>query len=231
MTRRLFSAIVLSLVLFFSASAFADSGELLNFQGLGDSQTVGNFYNGSGLASTPNYGVTFSSNFFGLKPAANGGSGNFSSSVTGPTGTFTIGTAIFIGGTLGSQVTGTMNVAPGFSNGINFYYTAGFSAGQTETVTIWSGANGTGTVLATIVLGNNNGSCSAPLYCNWTVAGASFSGTAHSVTFSGPANELGLADITLGSSTTAVPEPSPVYLLGTGLIAISFGKTRKFFGL
>jgi hypothetical protein len=221
MPRTVFSAIVLSLVLFFSSSAFANSGELLSFQGLGDMEQVGNFYNGSGITGTPNYGVTFSSNFFGLRSVFNGGIGDFASTVTGTP-------AIFINGPIGSPAVGTMNVAPGFSNGLNFFYTAGFTGGQTETVTVWSGANGTGAVLAVITLSNNNASCTAPLYCTWSSVGASFSGTAHSVTFSGPADELGLSDITLGSATTAVPEPSSVSLFGTGLVCLSLGGIRRY---
>jgi len=208
--------------LFFSASpAYANSGELMTFQGLGDLQPVGNFYNGGGLANTPNYGVTFSSNFFGLRAIANGGAGNFAPT---PTGT----PAIFMNGPTGSMVTGVMNVAPGFSNGLNFFYTAGFTGNQTETVTIWSGSNGTGTVLATISLANNNSSCTTPAYCVWSNVQESFSGTAHSVTFSGPANEIGFADITLNSSTTAVPEPSSLYLMGLGLAGVSAGQIRKW---
>jgi len=49
------------------------------------------------------------------------------------------------------------------------------------------------------------------------------------VTFSGPANELGLADITLGSNSTAVPEPSTIYFLATGLTGLSVGSIRRFF--
>ena len=215
-------AALLSLVLLMSASAFANSSEFLDFTGLGDLQTVGNFYNGGGVPGTPNYGVTFSSNFFGLRAIANGGAGNFSST---PTAT----PAIFINGTTGTAATGVMNVTNGFSSGLNFFYTAGFASGQTETVTIWSGANGTGTVLATIALSNNNAGCTAPLYCSWTNAGLTFNGTAHSVTFSGPANELGLTDITIGSNVPAVPEPSSVYLMGAGILAISAGWMRKYF--
>jgi hypothetical protein len=204
-----------------SSSAFAHSGQLLSFQGLGDLQPVGDFYNGSGLPNTPNYGVTFSSNFIGLRSYANGGNGNFAGTLTGTP-------AIFINGTVGSAVTGTMNSTPGFSNGLNFYYTAGFTGNQTETVTVWSGANGTGTVLATITLGNNNGSCTNPAYCVWSNVGINFSGTAHSVTFSGPADEIGFSDITLGSNSTAVPEPSTMYLLGFGIFGIAASQARRF---
>lgn len=230
MARSVCAAFILSFALFFvSARAYANSGELMNFQYLGDLQPVGNFYNGDGLTSTPNYGVTFSSNFFGLRSYQNGGPGNFAANLTGTP-------AIFINGTTGLAATGIMNVTPGFSNGLNFFFSAGFASGQNETVTIWSGANGTGTVLATITLANNNAGCTAPLYCNWTDVGVSLCtansvtcGTAHSVTFSGPANQLGISDITIGSTTTGVPEPSSIYLLGTGLAAVSLGKLRGYF--
>src|SRR5580698_11168672 len=115
-----------AVVLLASAAALADSTEILTFSGLGDNQPVGNFYNGGGLTSTPNYGVTFSSNFFGLRSFANGGSGQFSGTPDGMP-------AIFVNGTVGSTATGTMNVAPGFSGGINCFFTAGFQSGQTET--------------------------------------------------------------------------------------------------
>jgi len=228
MIRSLCSAVLLS-VLFLASSAFASSGDLLNFQGLGDLQAVSNFYNGSGLGATPNYGVTFSPNFLGLRSYAQGGNGDFS-----PTPVlFT--PAVFISngmtGTVGAAITGVMNVAPGFSTGLNFFYTAGFAANQSETVTIWSGANGTGTVLATIALSNNNTGCSAPMYCNWSNAGLTFTGTAHSVTFTGPADEIGFSDVTLGSSTTAVPEPSTIFFLATGLVGMGIPRLRRFFRL
>ncbi len=220
-------ALVLSVVVLATA-AFAKSGELLTFQGLGDLQTVGDFYSGGGLTSTPNYGVSFSSNFFGLQSdnSSFGGAGNFAPLVIPGTYVLPDTKALFIMGATGAPVTGMMNVARGFTRGINFFFTAGFQPGQSGVVQIWGGADGTGPLLATISLSNNNGSCTTVSYCNWSNIGATFTGRARSVTFTGPANEFGLAQMTLGASTTAIPEPSSILFLGLGLAALSLQARR-----
>lgn len=219
MIRRLsgFFTFLLSFMLL-ASYASANSVDLLNFNYLKNGQQVATFYDGgSGNPNIPNYGVTFSSNFYGLRSEFQGGAGAFSPD---PTST----PVIFILGTTGSLVTGSMNAANGFSSGINFFYTAAFQ----ETATVWSGANGTGTVLDTITLSANDVNCTGVGYCNWTDVGLSFSGTAHSVTFSGPANGIGISDITLGQSTSAVPEPSSIYLLATGIAGICGQGIRRF---
>jgi len=184
------------------------SAELMNFGGLQNLQPVGTTYSG----------VSFSSNILVLRAVGRNGSGAFAPD---PTQT----PIIFINGVTGSSATGIINVAAGFSTGIQFYFTAGFN----ETVTVWSGYNGTGTILATLALSPNNLPCTGfPSYCNWTSASLGFSGTAKSVTFTGPANGLGIADITLNSTTSAIPEPSSIYLLATGLGAMGLHGVRRF---
>jgi hypothetical protein len=216
MVRRLGAAFAVIFCLLLCVSiASANSANppvVLSFQGLQDGQLLGNVYN------TPVFGgVTFSSNIFVSRPTFEGGSGNF---MPDPTQT----PAIFISGTPGSSVNGSINVSNGITTGINFYYTAAFR----ETATIWSGANGTGLILATMTLSANDANCSTVAYCNWTDVGMSFSGTAGSVTFSGPANAIGLADITLNQTSTAVPEPSSIFLLGTGIISFCAQNIRRF---
>jgi hypothetical protein len=212
MVRSVGAALTLSLWLLLSSSlAHANSVDLLTFYGLKDGQAVGNFYNGSGVASTPNYGITFSSNFIGARSSSLGGSGGLSAD---PTST----PYIYINS---STLPGIMNVAGGFSSGLNFFY----AALSNETVTVWSGINGTGTVLASMTLST---SCSSVASCTWFDAGLAFTGTAESVTFSGPANGIGISTMVLGQSTPAVPEPSSIYLLGTGLLGICAYQVRRF---
>lgn len=219
MPRAHVTAAVLTLFALLSLPAYANS-TYLTFQGLKDGEPISNFYNGGsgGFGSMSNYdfGITFSSNALAIKSYLKGGSGGFNP-------TQTTSTALFFTGT-----SGYMNVSGGFNNGINFLYVAG----ATGTVTVWSGANGTGTVLATINLAPNGGSgsgCSGyPSLCNWTAVGLSFSGTAQSVTFSGASNQLGITDITVGSSRAAVPEPSSLLLFGSGLLLLSTRMRKRY---
>jgi hypothetical protein len=106
-----------------------------------------------------------------------------------------------------------MNVAAGFNTGFSFYYAAAFAG----SISVYSGLNGTGTLLATLTLpAVGVQDVTEPYYGleGWTPIGVSFSGTAESVDFSGTANYIAFADVTLNSSTpiigSGVPETTGI---------------------
>lgn len=187
----------------------------LTFEGLKDQEAVDNYYNGglggSGSGPGPSDGITFTSNSLAIIEEAAGGTGDFSNPPSGDTVLF------FLSGTAD-----TMNVAAGFTTGFSFYYAD--QVGFTGSVDVYSGLNGTGTLLASLSLP----STPSP-YTVFVPIGVTFAGTAESVEFGGSANFIAFDNITLGSSTAggSVPEPTSVILFGTilALAAIPLRKT------
>ena len=200
---------------------------LLDFEGLGDTEQVLEFYNGgtgsSGISSGTNYGVSFLPGAQASISVSAGGTGDFINEPSPDTA------ALFLTGP-GSLV---MNVAAGFTTGFSFFYTADASFPPTS-VRVYDalgGAAGGGNILATISLPNNafDNNCGpiGSTFCNWDAVGASFSGTAFSVDFSNAANEVAFDNITIGRDTPClnqaqcgqvqVPEPTSVM----GLLAVS----------
>jgi hypothetical protein len=62
--------------------------------------------------------------------------------------------------------------------------------------------------------------------------GGSFIGTAESVDFSGTANQIGFANVTIGAAsvpTGATPEPGSLVLMGSGLLGLAGAVRRKLF--
>jgi hypothetical protein len=193
----------------------------LTFEGLQDQETILDYYNGgfggSGSGPGPNYGVSFTADSLALISRDNGGSGNFSGSLAPSPHTI----AFFLSG-----AGDTMNVAGGFDTGFSFFYSSPFYAGA---VTVWSGLNGTGTLLADIILPTTTTYPGAPYpYDAWAPAGLSFSGTAESAIFAGVANQIGFDNITLGSATPGGTPDGGVtaMLLGAGLLGLA-GLRRK----
>ena len=130
----------------------AQSGIItLDFEGLKDTETVLDYYNGGfggGISNSngvhipgsesgpgPNDGITFSDGSLALTSMAAGGQGNF---INEPSPS----NVLFFSSGFGD----VMNVTKGFSGGFSFFYT-GEIAGA---VTVWSGQGGTGTQLASL---------------------------------------------------------------------------------
>jgi hypothetical protein len=173
--------------------------KVLTFEGLADSAEVGNFYHGE---AGGDYGISFLPGALALiSDTVPGGDGNFENTPSGSTIVF------FTNGN-----SAIMNVDDGFTTGFSFYYAA-FSVG---TVTIYAEPNAAGSVLGTFELPRN---VFAGRATSWDSIGVSFEGTAFSVSFGGAAGQIGFDDITIGSASAGVPEPS-TYALGLGAVTL-----------
>jgi hypothetical protein len=123
-----------------------------------------------------------------------------------------------------------MNFSSGFDAlSFNYSLSANSSAFGGQTVDIWSGLNGTGTLLDALTLNAaaTTVACTTTLdaYCTWSAASASNFGYAKSVTF-GAAN--GNAEFTEfdGLTVTAVPLPAAAWLMISGLSGLA-GVVRR----
>ncbi len=196
---------------------------VLDFEGVGNTASIDNFYNG-GTDSVGNsgadYGIEFSGNTLGLIDEDAGGAGNFANEPSPDTVMFWL-----------DDTSAIMNVPLGFDTGFSFFY----SSASAATINIYAGLDATGTLLNSIDLAAQytaNGCTGDPngQYCNWDPIGASFAGTARSIDFGGTANRTGYDDITFGSASpdpVSVPEPGSLALLGIGMAGIACRRRKR----
>lgn len=173
---------------------------LMGFDAFQCLEYVDNYYAGGkgsyGTGPGPNYGVTFSSNAMTLTDYVLGITANgCGSNVTNQPSPYD--DVMFLSGSAA-----TMDVPAGFTGGFSFYYAAPYYTGF---IRVWSGLDGTGTLLATLTLPTTGGCSSTPNYCVWNPIGVSFNGTAMSVDFGGSANYIEFDSITLGTPVVVNP--------------------------
>jgi hypothetical protein len=166
---------------------------LLNFEGLGNLEAIGQFYSGSPAKSSitgPNYGISFSGNAKAIINSGNGGTGNFTRDILPNTVLFTLA---------GSEL--KLNVPAGFNEELSLDY----SSSAAGVITIYDGPEGTGAVLASkdiLPLSLGLKGVNGAYYDNWKRAKVKFPGTARSVVFTFAANQCAFDDILLGSETS-----------------------------
>jgi len=201
----------------------------LTFEGIapypnGNNVQILNYYNGGtssiGTSGT-NYGISFPDNALliclntvsvSCSNTSRGGVGDPNSQTGGLF--FLTGSSTFL------------DDPAGFDTGFSFDYTAVNEGG---TINVWSGLDGTGSLLATLTLPTTPSTCSGlGSFCPFFPIGISFAGIAKSIDFGGTANQIVFDDITFGSVTPGggVPEPGSVVLMGTGLMALLFSARK-----
>ena len=204
--KSLFGAVAI-LVLVGASSARADI--TLTFEGLGNNAPIGDYYNGGAGGSL---GIHFGPDALALIDNAHGGTGNFSHAPSCCTVMYFL-----------SGPGDVMDVAAGFTTGFSFFYAD--QIGFTGAVDVWSGLDGTGSLLTSLSLP----STPTP-YTVFVPIGVGFAGTAKSVVFTGSANFIAFDNVTLGSVTPGggVPEPASIVLFGTVALGVALKLRKRF---
>ncbi len=114
----------------------------------------------------------------------------------------------------------TMNVTSGFI-ALSFFYSS--SAAISDAVQIWSGLDGSGTLLASLSLDNNaQAGCTDSAFCNFSLLSATPGARGFSVSFGNAASVSAFDNIVV----TVVPEPATALMVALGLAGVVLTRRR-----
>jgi len=220
---------------FFATSAAQAVVIDLTFEGINSSYpttsyaNVGGFYDGgtsSDGTSGTNYGISFPTNALAIclntlgNSCSNTSHGGLGDPASADTGLFFLS---------GSNT--YLDKASGFTTGFSFDYSAINEGGAVQ---VYSGLDGSGTLLATLNLLTTPSDCGpaadGAAFCPFVDSGVTFGGTAESISFNGVANQIVFDDVTFGSAIVgggAVPEPITLSVFGAGLAGAIAMRRRK----
>lgn len=190
-----------------AASSAQSAVIVLNFEGIGNLNPVGNFYAG--------LGITFSPATLAIVDSDAGGSGNIANEPSPDTVMFFLDANNAI-----------LNYAAGFTTGFSFFY----SSSEPATVTVWDDVNGGGNLLGSLNLNAQAFGCPGDptgAFACWAPVGVAFAGTAKSINFGGTANQVAFDNITFGTDTPVVPEPATWAMLITGFGLVGSAMRRR----
>jgi hypothetical protein len=200
-----------------AAPAFAQT-VILDFETVESFASIGGYYNGQAITPTvlpaptpslpgPAWGITFGDDALGL---FNDTLGPYFSNAPSPLGVMTV---------VGPA--SVMNVALGFSS-LGLAYSS--LSAVTNAVQVWSGLNGTGSLLGSIsLLANAQAGCTDSPLCHFDNTNLSFTGVARSVTFANAANEAAFDNLTVA----LVPEPASAALMCMGVLGVMGFAARR----
>ena len=202
---------ILTAGLLAASFAQANTAVLVDFETPTSFAFVEEHYNGgtdSAMLAGANLGVSFTTDAMALQ---NDAAGPYFSNAPSPVGVMA---------PVGANA--TMNVAAGFVGTVGVWYSA--DSFVLQGVNVYSGLNGTGSLLASfnLVANAQADGCSSSAYCRFDQVSSSFAGTAKSITFGNAANMAAFDNI----SITAVPEPTTVLLMSLGLATLALRRRR-----
>ena len=226
---RFVNALMFAGLAYAGAAPFAHADSIpLDLSGLQDREEIQTYFDGgtggNGSTGGANLGVTFTAGSTAQTNGVNDGFANVPAAANGAAAYFNQFAA-------GADV--YLDDPTGFTGGFSFWYSNG--SGGTVEVDLYSGVDGTGSLVGSILLSSNNnvGDCDPSIsYCEWSVGGTSFAGTVESVDFTGANDttfnnlETLFSDITIGSAQPA-PEPASLAMFAAGVALVGRVRRRK----